>query len=265
MARRRSASGDVSLFPFLSILVCVIGLLTLMIAGAALTEIEQEPDVAAVARAQEFRRLKSAVALDERAVERLQNRLASSELAEARLEAARRRLDEAKAQERRLREEDLARALGADLQSQLAALEARLETLAAEHAQRVALVADLDEEIERRGRPPEAAVQIRPTGTGVDLDPVFVECTDAGVALIDRDPPLRVRSADLKSDPDYLSLLDQVADSNRAVVVFLLRDNGVEAYNAARAVADARGARNGKIPVIGHGRIDLSRIKTPRR
>jgi hypothetical protein len=265
MARRRSASGDVSLFPFLSILVCVIGLLTLMIAGAALTEIEQAPDMEAVARAQEFRRLKAALAEDERVVGRLQDRLASSELAEARLEAARNRLDDARADQRRLREEDQARARGADLQAQLAALQTRLESLTNEYGKRVELIAQLDDEIERKGRPPEAAVQIRPTGTGLDLDPVFIECTDAGVAILDREQPLRVRSADLKSDPNFLEILDRVADSDRAVVVFLLRNDGVEAYHAARAVADARGARNGKIPVIGHGRIDLSRIKTPRR
>src|SRR5690606_28688422 len=58
----------------------------------------------------------------------------------------------------------------------------------------------LQAEIERLARGPDAAVvQIRPSGSGVDIDPVFVECTAADVVLHEEatDEPVRIRVGDL--------------------------------------------------------------------
>ena len=47
--RQESGDNDVSLFPFLSILACIIGVLTLMISTLALSQMDTEAVVAAEA------------------------------------------------------------------------------------------------------------------------------------------------------------------------------------------------------------------------
>lgn len=268
MGRRRTTATDISLFPFLSILVCVIGLLTLMIAGSSLTEIGEKPDPAALARTEEYRKLQSSVDANRTFLDKVKDRLSSSGLGEARFDAAKRKLDEVQAEKRQRDERDVRFKQSADLQARLAELHERLAKLTQELKTRTDLVAELDKQIEQKGKLPEAVVSIRPTGTGQNQDAVYVECTDAGIAILEdaaADQPRRVRTADLAADSAFLDLLDRVSSSTNGIVIFLLRDNGTDAYWSARNVADARGARNGKVPVIGHGRIDLSRVQKRRK
>jgi hypothetical protein len=117
--------------------------------------------------------------------------------------------------------------------------------------------------LEEKDKPQEANVVIRPGGSGVDLDPTFVECAASGVVVYEGDEPWRVRRADLKSDKDFLALLDRVAAEPKATVIFLVRDDGLGTYYAARSLARSHYARNGKLPVIGHGKIDLSVFENP--
>ena len=65
-------------------------------------------------------------------------------------------------------------------------------------------------------------------------------------------------------DVRYLALLDEVAASKDRVVPFLLREDGIVTYNQARGVAQARYARNGKLPVLGKGKLDLTLFKKPK-
>ena len=55
-----------------------------------------------------------------------------------------------------------------------------------------------------------------------------------------------------------MKLLDRVADNDKATIIFLVRDDGLATYELASRIARSRYARNGKLPVIGQGRIDLS-------
>jgi hypothetical protein len=81
------------------------------------------------------------------------------------------------------------------------------------------------------------------------------------VVIYEDDPPKRVRKADLKTDETFLALLNRISADDTKTVIFLVRDDALSTYFAAAAVARSRYAKNGKLPVIGHGKIDVSLFK----
>ena len=94
MGRRgRDDSDSISLFPFLSILACVIGVLTLMIAALTLSSIGSNP---AVAQQEDQDRLERETKEDLAAVEELKTQIekaeSSSDDTQKKLAAARARL-----------------------------------------------------------------------------------------------------------------------------------------------------------------------------
>ncbi len=105
-------------------------------------------------------------------------------------------------------------------------------------------------------------MQVKPGGSGVDFIPTFVECSKDGlVVYFDDADPHRVTYGNIKSDVKFLKLLDDVAADETRTVTFLLRQDGVGTYYAARGIARTRYAKNGKLPIMGKGKIDLSLFK----
>lgn len=255
MARKPpSEEDDVSLFPFLSVLACIIGTLTLMITAMALGEMDNET----VVSSEQY--------------ERVERQLAE-------VQAELKELKQKRPQEDYDRQFALARA-----QSSLATLEEKLATtekpdetktgvpvpdidLAALEKELAALteqVQKLEQLVAERNRPPdEAEVVIKPGGSGVDIDPRFVECrSDSIVIYADGETePLRISKNQMANDAGFLKLLAAVAESKRASVIFLIRDDGIDTYNAAHRIAQTHYAKNAKLPVLGQGKIDLSMFK----
>jgi len=265
MARRRKKGGaneSVSLFPFLSVLACVIGSLTLMIAAVALGQM----DTGAVADAFDLERLLAEEKRDQESIADLQQKLAKVEK-EASDEAAKQKDLLARAQtylqdlEKQLaearRDEDQPQEQVATVD--LAAHKKRMEEMQAEIKTRGDEIKQLQTELAARKKTPEEAqVRIRPGGSGVGLEPTFIECNGSGIVIYEGEEPQRVRRADLKTDEAYLSLLEKIAKQPKHTIVFLLRKNGIGTYHTAREVAWSRGAKNGKLPVPTDGKIDLS-------
>ena len=245
--RRPRDEDDVSLFPFLSILACVIGVLTLLISALALAQMDNE----SVARSEQFQRVQERLQETRAEISQLQQDLQekrdridddSSPLQQD-LAAARRMLEQLLRQIQELEatlEQPLELAAADDpqmlrrtqaleqMQQQLQQLQERIEQLQAEIAQ--------------RQLPPEASqVAILPGGSGVGLDPVFVECDGGSLVLHQGPEAKRIRSADLESDEAFLKLLDGVAASPTRTVVFLIRSDGLGTYHLARSVAETRG------------------------
>ena len=265
--RKRGKRLSISLFPFLSILACVIGTLTLLITAMALGQMDNDT----VASAEDFQRVQDAIEKERKTIEEIEKRIeaaeadagdALKELADARVkleelllkkEALLALNDEKEDEEKPpieipIVDEEKHKKRMAELQTEIAEQEALIEQLAAQ--------------LKQRGGPiREAEVIIRPTGSGVDLEPIFVECSTAGIVMLDAVPPKHVRRADLAGDEDFGSLLEDVANRPKATVIFLVRDDGLPTYFAASRVAQSKGARNGKLPVIGQGNIDLSVFK----
>ena len=268
MARRKHGKKlTVSLFPFLSILACVIGTLTLLITAMALGQMDNDT----VASAEEHQRVKDTIERERILIERIKEGITK---AEGGADDALKKLADArvKLEELRLKKEALLAANDEQDDEKKPPIEIpnvdeekhkqRMAEIQAEIAKQEALIEELAAELKKRGGPVrEAEVIIQPTGSGVDLEPTFVECTAAGIVIIEADPPQRVRQADLAASEAFRSLLDGVANRPKATVIFLVRDDGLPTYFAASGVARSRYARNGKLPVIGQGKIDLSMFK----
>jgi hypothetical protein len=256
---------DVSLFPFLSILACIIGVLTLMILGLALGQM----DTGAVAQAEEFARVKKRLEPTREEVAKLretvERRAAQSTQGQRELQEARQRLRALEMQVGELLEAnkkpveiEMPQLDDAARKKQLAALKDDLEK-ARER------VEELLAELKKRKAPPEAArVQIRPSGSGgSDLVPTFVECNAQGLVIYEEDDkPYRVPTAAIRTDEKFLEHLQRVKDNPKASIIFLVRSDAIGVYHAARAVARKNYVRNGKLPVIGKGEIDLSLFRS---
>ena len=74
------------------------------------------------------------------------------------------------------------------------------------------------------------------------------------------DPPKLIRAANMVRDEDFLNILKRVSANTDATVIFLVRADGLSTYHAASKLCDDRSIRNGKLPVAGDGRVDLSRF-----
>ena len=84
MARRKSGDGDnVSLFPFMSILVCLIGSLTLMIAALMAGQMNTEQSQETIERYQRYSELKADIEADKTELESLKKLLADAERRES--------------------------------------------------------------------------------------------------------------------------------------------------------------------------------------
>lgn len=266
MGRRPREDDDaVSLFPFLSILACVIGTLTLMIAAMALGQLDpeavadaEEQIEAAQERAAKHEQVKDAIDVADTEANKLKALIAEAEAVRQELVRARAELKSLEAERAGMAGTDAASAkLLAEanrqrerikkLEDQLPEMKAELEKLRAELAQ-------LDKP------PPPAQVRIEPGGSGRTIEPYFVECDRGGVVLLDAGAK-RIARGDLAGSKEFAEAMAAVRGRERGVMIFLVRPDGVYTYNTASDVARINQTRNGKLPVSGEGEIDLSRFK----
>ena len=247
----------------MSILACVIGTLTLMITALALGQIDSTQSPEVIARAEEHEQRLSEIKTSENEAEKLKRLLDEAA-------ALREELKRALAELKRLEEQQKQDTKNADnsqkkkiqLLAEANKLQQLIDKIQADLSPLVVKIKRLQAELNSRKNPPkEAVVKIQPGGSGLNLDPTFVECTAAGVVLLEsRGKPL-VRRADLRTNKAFIALLDRVAKKPKGSVIFLVRSDAVSTYSAARGVARSRYCRNGKLPVLGKGRIDLSMFK----
>ncbi|HID22332.1 MAG TPA: hypothetical protein EYP14_08015 [Planctomycetaceae bacterium] len=253
MARRRKDEGQgVSLFPFLSILACVIGVLTLLITGLAVGQLDR-PEGRKAERAEQYQKLLEEIEKAKEDVEVLEQFLAQADtISRARRELDRLRSEKSKA----IRNKQESIRLLAELNRLKERIQQELEPDWKEIEKELK---ELEAELKRRKAPPEEPrVVVRPSGSGVNLVPTFVECTKTGIFIHEGPEPKFIRRGDMARDLDFIALLDRVAGTERGTVIFLIRDDAVGTYNVARSVANSRYCRNGKLPLIGHGELDLT-------
>ena len=265
MSRRKRDNPTVSLFPFLSVLACIMGVLTLMISASALGELDrnENPETPTPKQSERLAELKHQMSLTsadlaglearKQAVGRIREQLnlAADELAKLRLTHA---------------ESSTQAKTSADAKKQLdekiASLGRRTVELEAALAERMAQQRDLEAELSRRLEPPpDPTVKVRPHPIARELDPSFVECRADGIVLHESDEPKFVPAAEIKTSPQFLAVLDDVAQRPGGTVVFLIRSDGMSIYSAAREIAISKKCRHGKLPVEGQGEIDLSLVK----
>lgn len=253
MARpRRRSRLSLSLFPFLSILACLMGTLILLITASATSQVasggidleryeQLEQEIEA-----NRRRLAELSGLSEE-LSGLATRLDEARDRERELTAQREELDEMMSSAGPQRE-----ALRAD-EARVASLERELEPLRAENAR---LREELGKREAKRG---EGKIRIRPSGSGLGLEPHFVECRPEGIVLYEdfgrerREIPAHL----VQSSPEFSRFLRNALFRSNASVIFLIREGGVETYDEARPLARRHRVRFGEIPLVGSGELDF--------
>ena len=122
-------------------------------------------------------------------------------------------------------------------------------------------LAQLEKDLKERKLPPEESeVTVLPGGSGVGFEPVFVECAAKSVVLHTSDDPEHIAIGGLEGNESFVKVLAHVAASPKRTLVFLIRDNGLGTYYKARDLANWSEVRNGKLPIIGQGRLDLTHV-----
>ncbi|QNN22235.1 hypothetical protein HED60_08095 [Planctomycetales bacterium ZRK34] len=263
MSRRpREEENSVSLFPFLSILACVIGVLTLMITAMALGQLDPESVkeanrqlIEAEKRAKEHEQVKTQISEYEQQVNDLQKLIAEAEAIRQKLERARAELKLVQAQYDTMAKDDASAMV-------LAELNRHRERITEMEKQKPLITAEIEklkaELAKRDAPPPPAQVKIKPGGSGDDIHPYFVECARNDVVVLFGEEEYRVRRDDLSKSPEFAKAMAQVRADPKGVMTFLVRPDAVHTYNVASDVARVNQTRNGKLPISTQGEIDLS-------
>ncbi len=255
MARRDEIR--VSLFPFMSVLACTIGALTLLLASLSLSAVTPRTP----AEAETAARVESVPRPARRAAPRAPDAAAALE----RLEALWREVDarlEAQggapgipldALEARLDAARQARRLAADL----AEIEAAERALAAERDQVEASIAVLES---RRETLP---ILIDPTGLARHLEPWFVECDARGITAYRASDGYAhfVPRDDLGPSGEYGRYLRRLRAIPGALLVLLVRPDGLSTTDLAAQGALAAGVRVARLPLPGTGELDWSLLR----
>ena len=256
-----------TLFPFLSVLACVIGVLTLLISAMAIGQVNPESLEQAEKKLIEQQKkyeiylsiLEKNKRLD-RARQELKSGIPDLDRIKKELEAAKAKLQQLQQQlKQKQSQADSLNKKAAQFRTTLESLKKQIEALKKQIAAIIPEIRKLEDELKRRSKKPEAAaVVIKPGGSGTNLDPTFIECAGNSIVVHEGPKPKRYLRDNLKKDVEFLDLVDRVAAKKNGTIVFLVRGNGIWTYYYASDIANKRGCHNGKLPVIGDGKIDLS-------
>ncbi len=268
MARRpRDDDDDVSLFPFLSIIACVIGVLTMMISTLALAQMDS-PDVALIEAHEKATQELNAADEEVAALRSLLNEKIGPDAARVREELTvnERELAKLAAElaeiKKQLDEQKKVKVVIPPLdkaeRESVASMQSQLTDLTEELAQ-------LEKELTERKEASQSKTSILPGGSGVNFTPHFVECAADSIVMHTIDPPKRIRANYMVTDKDFIALMETVANRTSDSIVFLVRSDALNTYRTARRLGTDREIRNGKLPVVGSGRIDLSHFATKKK
>lgn len=268
MARRpRQDDDDISLFPFLSIIASVIGVLTMLIATMTLAQTKASDNTAELEQIEEFEQTQKSIKESEQQIAALKKKISVSKSSSLEIRENQKKLtmtveelekllaelekiDEElkKQQEVKIVIPEVSakdRETAADMQSQLQKVREE--------------IAQLEKDLkERKEVATEGNVTVLPQGSGISFTPHFVECANGSIVMHNLSEPKRIRQGDVVKDKDFLALLTLVANGKDDSVTFLVRSDGLGTYRMCRDLCRQREIRNGKIPVVGQGRIDLS-------
>ncbi len=266
MARERASAGpEISLFPFLSILACLIGALTILIVALSVSEILQGRKDESVALAEDYVALQTEITDREAEIARRAEELRRTNATVVELAEIQPRIDEIQAQLEDLKTDA----------SKLPPLVRQMEEARKERDriedERKKVEAGLIEGRERLG---ELAKQ---AGRGLPLRilstsdyfrrvaPVFVEARKEGVVIHSPSKRVQVPRAAIGSNPEFRQAVEFVAAKKNGIVVFLVRDDARKIFEMARDFARGKGAVTSKVPLLGGGDLDLKEFFNKRR
>lgn len=260
--RRTSSAGDIeiSLFPFLSILVCLIGALVILIVALSLMETSRGTDDAAINRAQEHQtmvrkieelRAKADALLRDKGMDKQMARLRELQTRADTLEKKLAAVPKPKAAADKLEKESRA------LNEAIEKAKAREESLKSELKDAEVKLGQLSKA--KPALPTGAPLRILPGGGFArNLSPLFVETCKNELVIHSRTRTVRVPSNKIREDADFATAAKFAADQNDRILVFLIRPDSRTTYLTAQDAARKLGAVTGKVPLDGDGELDLS-------
>jgi len=268
MARRQHDSGgSVNLFPFLSILVCIIGCLTLIIVvinliamsrgeGRTDEEVERAREFLAVKQEKQEKQeeLDKLRQLIENLIQQNRQTLQAKEKLTALEEMLENREEIEESREELIAKYNLLRETNQELQQDEKHLREEIKKK--------------EEELAKRKEPPEPAeLRVRPSGSSTTTRPFFAEISERGVyihrSLSEEPEPIPVST--LNQSEDFIELLETVAAEPYNTLIFLVRGNpgAVETLQKANQLVSAYNRNQGteiipgRLPLPGEGKIDL--------
>ena len=269
MAKPRGESENpVSLFPFLSILACVIGTLILMISSVAVTQMESGPEEELVKRVEEYREIEEEQKKVDETLEEMLPLLHELEQYKAALAKLEKLLEELRKKQKEVlsknkkAEEELKKLR--EVEKKLLELVAKLEK---QKEQLEAAIRKLEEELQKRKMLTDAptvcvlpAKRKRGRDSAAGSDPLFVEAGAKGIVLDPDGKRTLIATSQLSKDPKFKATVDAIAKDETKILVFLIRQDGYSAYRTAERFARINSALVAKLPILGRGKLDLSRF-----
>ena len=247
------------MFPFLSVLACVIGTLTLMIASLALGNLVESHSASRIdeydRRQEDNRKARDEVAQLKRLISEAQDLQDKLRNAREKLKHLEQLLKRTKEQEQ-LKTKSLAEVR--DLQRQISKMERELKRLNKRIEERRMHCQELEKEADdSKGK---SRIVLQPGGSGRGLTPHFVECTGDSLVIYSDfySGSRRIDHTDDKNFKKFSEFLNKVKSKESTTVIFLIRADGVGIYDDAFSVAEKLSVRNGKLPLPGQGKIDFS-------
>ena len=251
MARREGLPS--ALFPFMSVLACTIGALVVLLAVMALAAVDTTESAQA---GEEGRRSALAAERSRFEAERLEVEVALARWKE---------VDEALS--------ILGLESGADLETIVDALRTAARAQAIEEALAEA-AAEANRLAEKRGeieaslavlesRRETLPILIDPTGLSARWQPFFIECEEEGVTALRASDDLRyfVPKSGIEMTGDLERYLRRVRSEPAALLVLLIRPEGLETAGAMAALARKAGIRVARLPVPAGGDLDWRLVR----
>ena len=253
----------------MSILACLIGILTLMI--SVMMQVQQMEKNGRteeeMARATKNRDLQIQAKELEKKIAELDDKLkqdkstvsAMAKIKEARIVLTMKLKELEKAKDPKMTD--------VQLQKQVENMKKEVEALKKERPPLAKRLEELQAELKKRKETPKpkesVVVQPRGVGQGGARNLFFVECNSTGIVLRDAEDGEKVVStAAIKTSEVYNNYLDRVDKTEDSKVLFLIRKSGNEAFRWAAGTAVKKYKLPwGKLPIPNDGKIDLSLFK----
>lgn len=267
MSRRNRSGGEMSLFPFLSILVCLIGVLTLMIVGVSIAQMDT-PDIDELLKNQDKMEkvVKELSELDKKRAE-LQQFIKMAQAIKNELYDALKKLKKFESLKDKAANQEKLKARSIELLAEIQRLETRIKQLTSELKELQKQIDKLEKELAKRKVKPVSVVQIQPSGAkdlrNGKIKPTFVECAREGLRIHDPDPEksVFVTSRDMRNDKkEFMLLLKENEDKANRMIIFLVRSDAIRIFDTAKNLANQNFAKNSRLPIVGQGTVDLTQF-----
>jgi biopolymer transport protein ExbD len=271
MAKRRHAPKDeILLVPFLDILCSLIGVLILIIVVLCVSQTQQTEGRTEeeIRMAQEAKRLREEIVKSKAQEIVVKEKLATLDEMQKQIEEKQQRF--IKLRKLLTTSKDIQEAnqkLSQQMQKELDDLITEIAGLKLQMVESKKEISLLMAEIKKRQVPADKKIPpviVQPSGSGMpeDTKAYFVEASGAGLKVLGawgEDYRLSAAPEVVVADVAFNHFLTEVAKDPKALILFLVRDDGQGAFNngAGRAEADYK-IRVGKLPIPGRGTLDLA-------